>query len=49
VFKIGTLVFQVVTLTKRQQDNPLLGSVKDSIRHFFFFIIIRDSFLEINP
>jgi hypothetical protein len=25
VFKIGTLVFQVVTLAKRQQDSPLLG------------------------
>jgi hypothetical protein len=25
VFKIGTLVFQVITLAKRQQDSPLLS------------------------
>jgi hypothetical protein len=25
VFNIGTLVFQVITLAKRQQDSPLLG------------------------
>jgi hypothetical protein len=37
VFKIEMLVFQIVTLAKRQQDIPFLGSVIDSIRHLGFF------------
>jgi hypothetical protein len=37
VFKIGTIVFQVVTLAKRQQDSPFLGSDMNSIRHLGFF------------
>jgi hypothetical protein len=37
VFKIRISVFQIVMLAKRQQDSPLLGSVMDSIRLFFYY------------
>jgi hypothetical protein len=48
VFKMGILVFQVVTLAKRQQGTPFLGSIMDSTRHWGFVIVIRGSFPEIN-
>jgi hypothetical protein len=37
VFKIGTLVFQVVTLAKRQQYSPLLGFCCGFNKAFGFF------------
>jgi hypothetical protein len=50
VFKIGNLVFQVITLGKSQQDSPLLGfcyGFNKAFGFFFFLIIIRGSFPEI--
>jgi hypothetical protein len=41
VFKIGTLVFQVVTLAKRQQESPLLEfcyGFNKTFEGFFFFL-----------
>jgi hypothetical protein len=37
VYKVGTLVSQIITLAQRQQDSPFLGSVMDSIMHLGFF------------
>jgi hypothetical protein len=37
VFKTGILVFQVITLAKRQQDSPLLGFCYGFNKAFGFF------------
>jgi hypothetical protein len=49
VFKIGTLVFQVAALAKRQQDSPVLRFCCGFNKAFGFFMILRDSFPKINP
>jgi hypothetical protein len=50
VFKIGTLVFQVAALAKRQQDSPLLRFCYGFNKAFGFLVfnIIKDFFPEIN-
>jgi hypothetical protein len=47
VFKIGTLVFQVITLAKRQHDIPLLV-LCSGLNKSFFFYDYKCSFPEIQ-
>jgi hypothetical protein len=46
-FKIGTLVFQIITLAKRQKDSPLLGFCYEFNKTFGFFYDYKCSFSEI--
>jgi hypothetical protein len=40
VFKIGTLIFQVITLAKRQQNSPLLGFCYGFSKAFFLLLSV---------